>query len=165
MKLYEIFTRKRYCLGNSSRANEETRSCLVKKRRMSDSNIEARVRNVCKFNGDVKVSRSRDRWTADNEHSWLKKQNSNEQGTRSDKGSIDNTTEPAIDTAMGNKSSPSVMRNSRPFSSYAFESRRKEGESGTFHALPAGRSILGREAQGGGKNEPPNKVICGLEQV
>ncbi len=157
-----------YCLsGNSSRANEETRSCLVKKRRKRrcECNVDISGRNDNKCIRNMKASRSKHWWIADNGHPWLKKQNSSEQGARSDKGSTNNTTESALGTATANTNSPTTIRNSRPFSPYAFESRRKKEESGTFHALPAGRSILGREAQGVKKNEPPNKITCGLVQV
>ncbi len=157
--------RTSYCLSdNSSRANQETQPCLVKKRRC-ESNVDISGRNDNKCIRNVKASRSKDWWTADNGHPWLKKQNSSEQGAQSDKGSTNNTTESVLDTATANTNSPSTIRNSRPFSPYAFESRRKEEESGTFHTLPAGRLILGREAQGVKKNEPPNKITCGLIQV
>ncbi len=156
-----------YCLSNNnSCADEEMLSCLVKtKRKRSASNVEVSGRNDNKCISSVIASRRKDWWTADDGQSWLKKQNCRKQGAWSDKGSMNNTTELVLDTAAANKNNPSTMRNSRLFSPYAFESRRKEGESGTFHALPAGRSILGREAQGDGKNEPSNKITCGLVQV
>ncbi len=139
-------------------------SCLLKKRRCeSNVDISGRNGNTCSTN--IKASRSKGRWTADNGHPWSQKQNSSEQEAQSDKDITNNTTGLTLDTETANTNSPFMMKNRRPFSPYAFENRRKGEESGTFHALPVGRSILGREAQRVKNNEQPNKITCGLVQV